>query len=254
MHFEKNEGRLTGASMTGIVGETKLATLVFRCISLGISPLELSVEVFADATPDNPRDITEDVTEGAIACVEPGAHYGTLEVESRTMLVGETERIIARAYDIPELGLEAWTFDIGYDASIVSVDECFGLIQVEGGWRSVCRRDYAPETIRVTGTSSVVFTGDWLANIEFKCERAGVSDLPVSIRAWGYVTTDFGPPPPDVIEGSITCVEPQPVLPPTGGGAGSGSLPLWPFVALAAFGAGTAAAGVVAARRRDGLR
>jgi hypothetical protein len=72
MNFASDTGRVTGASMTGIVGEATLATLVFRCgDEPGVSELTLSIEVFADATPDVPQSINETVTDGAIGCVEP---------------------------------------------------------------------------------------------------------------------------------------------------------------------------------------
>jgi len=260
--FADDTGRVTGASAPGLVGGSRLATYTFRCIRPGITELELSVEVFADATPDNPRDIQETVADGQITCLVEGAHYGTLEVESRTMLVGETGRIIARARDIPEPGLAAWTFDIGYDASVVSVEECDGLIEVEGGWRSVCSLDVAPETIRVTGASSIVFKGDWLARLEFKCDHAGRTELTVSIHVWTNTTVAVvgaGPPPPEVIEGLVLCVGPDTpvptatpaaVLPPAGSGRANTSIPLWPVVVLAAIGFTTAAIGAIAAGRR----
>lgn len=71
-NFAAETVRITGASASGLVGDTTLGTITFRCGSdEGDSPLGLSVEVFADATIGAPADIDETVSEGSITCETP---------------------------------------------------------------------------------------------------------------------------------------------------------------------------------------
>jgi hypothetical protein len=61
--------RITGASASGLLGNTTLGTITFMCgSSAGTSALSLSVEVFADATIGAPRDIDETVSQGSVSC------------------------------------------------------------------------------------------------------------------------------------------------------------------------------------------
>jgi len=73
-NFASETVRITGASASGLLGDTTLGTVTFRCGSAeGDSPLGLTVEVFADATVGAPADISETVSEGSITCAEPPA-------------------------------------------------------------------------------------------------------------------------------------------------------------------------------------
>jgi hypothetical protein len=64
--------RLTGATATGLEGDSLLGTIVFECgDDEGTSPLEISLFTFADATLGGPMDIDADTVDGEIAC-EPG--------------------------------------------------------------------------------------------------------------------------------------------------------------------------------------
>ncbi len=70
--FAADAGRVTGASASGLVGPTVLATFTFECSDEpGVSTLPINVEIFADATIAVPMDIDVTVEEGEIACVEP---------------------------------------------------------------------------------------------------------------------------------------------------------------------------------------
>ena len=63
--------RVTGASASGLEGDTVLATITFECGDAeGTSDLGLSVEVFADATIGDPQDIDMTVSGGSIECAE----------------------------------------------------------------------------------------------------------------------------------------------------------------------------------------
>jgi hypothetical protein len=69
--FDSDTVRITGASATGLEGETVLGTITFDCADEeGESDLTLAVEVFADATVGEPADIDETVTDGSITCAE----------------------------------------------------------------------------------------------------------------------------------------------------------------------------------------
>jgi len=67
--FAADAVRITGASASGLDGETILGTITFMCADEeGSTDLDLTVEVFADATVGSPEDIDETVTAGSVSC------------------------------------------------------------------------------------------------------------------------------------------------------------------------------------------
>ena len=71
-NFAADTIRITGASASGLLGDTTLGTVTFRCGSAeGDSPLGLAVEVFADATIGDPQDIDATVSDGSVTCATP---------------------------------------------------------------------------------------------------------------------------------------------------------------------------------------
>jgi hypothetical protein len=64
--------RDVGATASGFEGNTKLATIGFQCNAAGVSPLSLSIDVFADATIGNPQDIDAVIQNGAVFCTAAG--------------------------------------------------------------------------------------------------------------------------------------------------------------------------------------
>lgn len=68
--FSVNSARVVGASASGLQGDTLLATLRFRCVDLGTSPLTLTIQVLADATIGNPQELKTVVQNGSITCQE----------------------------------------------------------------------------------------------------------------------------------------------------------------------------------------
>lgn len=62
--------RITGASATGLVGETSLGSISFECDVEGSTSLSLTLDVFADATIGDPQDIDATVTDGEVDCVD----------------------------------------------------------------------------------------------------------------------------------------------------------------------------------------
>jgi hypothetical protein len=63
----ENAIRLTGAVAEGLTGDLTLGTLTFRCQAEGTSELDIVVEVLADGTIGNPREMGRVVTAGEIA-------------------------------------------------------------------------------------------------------------------------------------------------------------------------------------------
>ena len=60
--------RLAGAAATGLHGNVTLATITFRCEAAGTSPLEVTVELIADATLGDPRPISAAAQDGEVTC------------------------------------------------------------------------------------------------------------------------------------------------------------------------------------------
>lgn len=72
--FAEDTVRLTGATATGLEGDTVLGSITFECgDEEGSSPLHLSLFTFADATVGGPLDIDATTVDGVFACEEPEA-------------------------------------------------------------------------------------------------------------------------------------------------------------------------------------
>ena len=112
-------------------------------------------------------------------------------------------------------GLGAWTVDIKYDNSVVSVLECEPL---PAG--SVCNPAYtgsepgqptpaSSDTVRIVGAVATGLEGDTvIGRIIFQCDVAGGSNLDLSIETLADGT--LGDPQlvvPFVENGAITCAE-----------------------------------------------
>lgn len=66
--FGDNAVRFVGTRVEGLTGAFELGDVVFECKKAGKSALELSVTVFADATPGEPQPINPAVTHGSLTC------------------------------------------------------------------------------------------------------------------------------------------------------------------------------------------
>jgi hypothetical protein len=60
--------RIVGASATGLVGDTLIAEISFKCEEAGETTLEVRVDVLADATTGGPRPITFSAVPGTVTC------------------------------------------------------------------------------------------------------------------------------------------------------------------------------------------
>ena len=197
---------------------------------------------------------------GLLVVAQVSAATGGVSIGDGTAAPGANATVDLTADGVTDPGLGAWTVDIAYDGSVVSVVDCSPQ---QGG---VCNPAFGDDLIRVTGASAGGLDGDTvLANITFECGDAeGSSDLTLTVNVFADAT--IGDPQDidmTISNGSITCEEPpddtpvptQTVVgpPPTGTGSGSsdGSGLAWLVAALAAVGAVALGFGAVrvAARR-----
>lgn len=133
----------------------------------------------------------------------------TVSVGSLARGVGEQGPVSVRASDLSGSGLGAWTIDITYDPSVVSVKSCDPQ---HGG---LCNPAYRENEVRTNGVQLNGLTGNvTLATINFTCNSVGTSPLTVSLSVFAD-TTAGGPQPitADVSNGSVTCTA-QPTQPP----------------------------------------
>lgn len=183
---------------------------------------------------------------------------GTISIQSRTALVGETIPVNLRAEQIPSPGLGAWTFDIEYQPSVISVVDC------AAGLQGVCNTRFEENKVRVTGASSTGLTGSFsLGTVAITCLNEGRSELTLSFEIFSVAVIQ-----PQLFElqnGTITCVTPeearaptptaptpttQPSLPPSGTGPASDwSVPQWAMALLTAAGASLVALAAVRSER-----
>ncbi len=194
--------------------------------------------------------------------VDPGAasrDAGILGIGSRVMQVGEVAPIAAEARDVGGIGIGAWTFDIVYDARVLSVQECVGtaLPKDEPG-QSVCYDDFGPEAVRITGASAIGLEGDHvLAYVVFRCEMPGTSTLSADVEVWADASIPEDPlDRPQIIDGAITCIEPATSTPlptvislPAAGSGEATTSYAWPVALLTLSGAASIV-WAFAARRR----
>jgi hypothetical protein len=70
MSYASNEGRFTGASVTGVTGTFSLGSVSFKCLVPGTSAITLTTNVFADATPGSPQNIDVQIQNGTVTCLK----------------------------------------------------------------------------------------------------------------------------------------------------------------------------------------
>ena len=143
---------------------------------------------------------------GLLLVGQVSAISGSLSISDETAAPGDQVTVELRS-NVGGIGLGAWTVDISYDSSAVSVVSC---APEQGG---VCNPNYvAGSEVRITGASAGGVIGDkLLGTITFECESSeGESPLGLSIEVFSDAT--IGSPQPiteTVNEGSIECAEPD---------------------------------------------
>jgi hypothetical protein len=197
------------------------------------------------------------IVAGLAFAAQVSAQDETIAISDGTAAPGDSGDVTLEALGFGAPGLGAWTVDISYDTSVVSVTDC---APEEGG---VCNPEYADGVVRITGASASGLEGDTvLGTITFECGDAeGDSALGLSLEVVADATIGD---PQDVAatasEGTFSCAEAEPTPtvgvtgpPPTGTGTGSSDSSNlgWIIGALAAAGlAAMLGVGAVRARRR----
>ncbi len=210
----------------------------------------------------------------AAALVAAGAFFfvsqasavtGTLSVSSVTIAPGGQGSVDVRA-NVPSPGLGAWTLDMTYDPSKVSIVSC-----APAPSHSVCNPGFASNKIRLTGATGPGLIGDVsLATITFRMlaatSAACGSPSPLTLVATLFSDATVGNPQPITVtptNGTITCqvaaaptaVAPTatalPALVPSGTGTDGGASSSWLIAGLVGTGL-LALAGYGAHRLRAG--
>jgi len=68
--FAEGVVRVAGISLAGLVGDSDLAGISFRCEQAGVSLLGVSIDVFSDASLGDPQQIEASVLTGTLICSE----------------------------------------------------------------------------------------------------------------------------------------------------------------------------------------
>jgi hypothetical protein len=229
--FDDTTIRLAGANGGGLEGDNTLATLTFQCDAEGTSPLTLTFDTVADATPAHPADIDVTGVDGSIECAAQVAGEGTvIKIGSASAAIGGRAAVELQSLNVPEPGLGAWTIDVAYDPDVVHTVSC----TAGSTGLSVCNPDFSGNTFRVTGANIDGLPGDnTLADVTFECDKVDSSPLHITVQVLADATV--GQPQtivPTTTDGTISCTTlvvaptptktPPPVLPPAGSGGGIG--------------------------------
>ena len=135
---------------------------------------------------------------------QPGPDAPTVSIDTTQIVVGEQGEAVLAILSFDSPGLGAWTVDIQYDNSIVSVVECEPL--PEG---NVCNAAFTGDTVRFVGATGTGLEGDTeIGRITFQCDVAGESKLDIIIDLLADGT--LGEPQivvPNIENGAIICAE-----------------------------------------------
>lgn len=92
LDFGPEQIRVAGATASGLVGDTTLASITFRCgASEGASALALAVPVLADATTGDPQTVRPILRNGSVSCAEAPGPQPTPRTERATATPREAE-------------------------------------------------------------------------------------------------------------------------------------------------------------------
>jgi hypothetical protein len=156
----------------------------------------------ATATSANgtPGSTTPDAAGGGGA----GGSNVTLTIADGTAAVGGTVVLELDALHVGTPGLGAFTVDVSYDSSVASAASCKSP---ENQGLGFCNANFASGKVRAVGAIAEGKSGDVpLATITFKCDKAGRSDLTISVDTLADATIGN---PTDISHteqgGSITC-------------------------------------------------
>jgi len=127
-----------------------------------------------------------------------------MTVGNATTSVGKDGSVELKAIGVGTPGLGAWTVDVAFDPNVVSAGTC---TSASSQGLSFCNAQYESGKVRVVGANAQGLSGDVsLATITFRCEKAGNSELTITIDTLADATVGN---PTDISHteqsGSITC-------------------------------------------------
>jgi len=126
----------------------------------------------------------------------------TIQMGSATAAVGSKAEAELKALAVGPPGLGAWTIELAYDPTVVSVSGCTGTES------SACNTHKDDHTVRLAGATATGLQGDvTLMTLTFQCKTAGTSPLTVNVVLLADAT--IGNPLAIVlsggVDGSMTC-------------------------------------------------
>lgn len=188
-------------AILGFSMRMKLAFVVLALMALAIA---------SACSSDDSEDADANATSDAIGeatgepAGQPGPDAPTVTINSTEIAVGSQDESVLAVLNFNAPGLGAWTVDVTYDNSVVSVIACDGL---PAG--NVCNPAFDDDTVRVVGAVATGLEGDTvIGRIIFQCDGAGESPLDLFIETFADGT--IGDPlelVPHVEHGAITCTE-----------------------------------------------
>jgi hypothetical protein len=125
----------------------------------------------------------------------------TIQMGAATAQLGAEAKADLKALAVGAPGLGAWTIEVAYDPTVVSVTGCTGTET------SACNTHKDDHTIRLAGANGVGLQGDaTLMTLTFQCKAAGTSPLKVTVEVFADAT--IGDPlaiNAPTQDGSFTC-------------------------------------------------
>lgn len=159
-----------------------------------------------DSDEDGPTPTSDTFGEqsGQVGGGEPGLDSPTVSMGSATIVVGESGEVVLSVLNFEAPGLGAWTVDVLYDTSLLTLTDCEALQAA-----SVCNPEFASDILRIVGATAAGLEGDTeIGRLAFQCNAAGEGTLALSIVTLADGT--LGDPQlvaAHVEGGSITCNE-----------------------------------------------
>lgn len=140
-----------------------------------------------------------------------GAAEGTVHIGSAGAGIGQDVGVALAALDVGSPGLGAWTIDVAYDPTVLTIEACQPK---QGG---ICNASFGPGVLRVAGISVGGLAGSSdLAHITFHCASIGISELAVNVDI--FSDASLGAPQPISVvvqDGAVSCSESPPPATPT---------------------------------------
>lgn len=127
--FAENAVRVAGVSITGLAGDSDLASISFRCNQAGVGLLGLSIDVFSDASIGEPQPIDSTILTGSLVCSEEPPPTPTPGAPTATPLAPTPTEVPA---DPPASEPEKMPGDADCDEDIDSIDAAH-VLQFEAG-------------------------------------------------------------------------------------------------------------------------